>query len=349
MRRNIRITSSALITSVIIFFLCAMIVYFSYQLFFSGHGIDHLLARTLLDRGMPITGDSEYDLANWDYPIRSVIYALFQCDLGNPRSLLDNGLPFLAAFNIKQQQNWTQRPFVFIPELSFQPDPVRPVPEPQVSVSPMPIMPVGEPQVLIYHTHTSEMYLGKHGIGNTHYVFSSASDRKITGVMEVGNHLAKALQSQGIPVMHETQIHDWPSLTGSYVNSERSVRNILNRYDSVQYVFDLHRDANVPNPVVTIDGRKVARVLLVVGTAESIPQSHPNWKKNAEFAQAVYQLAEKMYPGLMRPIQVRQDARYNQHLHPRSVVLEIGSVENTIDEALLAAELVATVIAQLIN
>jgi stage II sporulation protein P len=53
-----------------------------------------------------------------------------------------------------------------------------------------------------------------------------------------------------------------------------------------------------------------------------------------------------MYPGLMRPTQVRRDARYNQHLHPNSLLIEIGSVENTLEEALLAAELLANVLAE---
>lgn len=61
-----------------------------------------------------------------------------------------------------------------------------------------------------------------------------------------------------------------------------------------------------------------------------------------------YRLAEQMYPGFMRPVQIRRDARYNQHLHENSIVIEIGSVENTIEEALLAAELVATIIAKML-
>ena len=104
------------------------------------------------------------------------------------------------------------------------------------------------------------MYLGvqavKDNYRNSHYVFRSNTDPKITGVMEVGNHLLKALQSQGISVMHHRQIHDWPSLASSYLNSERTVREILQKHPSIKYVLDIHRDANVPEPVVIIDGKK---------------------------------------------------------------------------------------------
>ncbi len=230
--------------------------------------------------------------------------------------------------------------------MTFAPDPVSPH---QAEIYNLRVL-SQEPVILIYHTHSSEMYLGRQAAAdnhrNSHYVFSSNSDTKITGIMEVGNHLAEALRRQGICVIHDTRIHDWPSLTSSYMNSERTVRELLNKYPTIKMVFDVHRDANIPDPIVVINGQRVARVLIVVGTAQDIPQSHPDWQKNLQFAQELFRLAEQMYPGLMRPMQVRRDARYNQHLHEYSIVIEIGSVENTIEEALLAAELIATIAAQ---
>jgi len=346
--KRYRNSSSLLIFPIVI--LCLLIAYFGYHVFISNVSFDHSLPRAVISLGIPIVGEYEETIPGWEYTFRSLIYLLTDYDLGNPEVLLKNTIPFMAF--MERVRVWEQRPFVFIPELSFAPDPAPAPPGPSDEIRISQVRQPDKPLVLIYHTHSSEMYLGptaaSTNYNNSHYVFSSNLDPKITGIMEVGNHLAEALRRQGIGVIHDTTIHDWPSLSGSYRNSERTVSEILDRYDSIQFVFDVHRDANVPDPIVMIDGKRVARVLLVIGTAQDIPQSHPNWQQNLQFAQQLYRLTEEMYPGLMRPMQVRRDARYNQHLHPHSIVLEIGAVENTIEEALLAAELIATVIAKML-
>lgn len=347
-RHSSRTRQTSFLSIIVIGCLCLLIIYFSYHIFFSDLRLDQSVARDIVSLAMPTVGEQEEFSPGWSYTARSLIYLLTDFDLGNPESLLENGIPFLSE--VQRYQVWEERPFVFIPELSFPPDPVRPY-----SIESPKSPDTGhdrDPQVLIYHTHSSEMYLGTQAAvrnRDTHYVFNSSNDSTITGVMEVGNHLANALRKQGVSVVHETKIHDWPSLTGSYVNSERTARETLNRYPSIDFVFDVHRDAGVPDPVVQIGGQRVARVLLVLGTAQDIPQTHPDWGRNLEFAQLFYRIAETKYPGLMRPMQVRRDARYNQHLHHHSVILEIGTVENTIEEALLAAELIATVVADMLT
>lgn len=247
---------------------------------------------------------------------------------------------------------------MFLPDLSFAPEPTRPSP-PQdlmdsVEAPTEPRARVGAsvPRVLIYHTHSSEMYLGptaaSTGYRNSHLEFSSTNDRAVTGIMQVGRHLAATLSQLGIPVLHDSRIHDYGGLKYSYFNSERTVSEHLQRYPDLELVIDLHRDAGVPEPVTTVNGQRVARVLLVLGTAQDIPQSHPNWQANVAFAQRLFSTAQQMYPGLMRPTQIRRDARYNQHLHPNSLIIEVGSVENTLEEAMLAAEYVARVLANLL-
>ena len=57
--------------------------------------------------------------------------------------------------------------------------------------------------------------------------------------------------------------YDWPSLSGSYINSERTAKRLLEQNPSIRFVFDVHRDANVPDRVVMVDGKRVARVLLI--------------------------------------------------------------------------------------
>jgi len=319
-----------------------------YRLLVQGGALDHSLARSLLDLGMPAVSGAEPDRESWN--LHLFLYWLTGFDLRDPLRMVEDSLPF-SPRAVAQMRIWEDRPFVFIQELTFAPDPVRP---PDRGVAPGErgeAAPSG-PKILIYHTHTSEMYLGRASEGGqaaaTHYMFRSQADPTITGVMAVGRHLSNALNSLGFQTIHETRIHTLPSINNSYSNSERTVREILSKHKDIALVIDLHRDAGVPNPTVRINGRDVARIAIVVGTAQNIPLPHPNYQENLELAYRVKNACDALYPGLMRPVQVHKEARYNQHLHPASLIFEVGSVENTLEEALLAAEVLANVLVRVL-
>ena len=53
--------------------------------------------------------------------------------------------------------------------------------------------------------------------------------------------------------------------------------------------------------------------------------------------------ADELYPGLCYGVRVKKD-RYNQFLHPRALLVEIGGVNNTLTEAKRAARLLAHVV-----
>ncbi len=347
-RRSYRWRPAAeIVPLVMLAFIFFILVFSGYRLLTTDAAFDHSLARSLLRLGMPNLAESEPGAAD-PFDLRSFVYFLTDYDLYDPLSILKAVLPFVQH-GPEQLRVWEERPFVFIQELSFAPDPVRPsVPAPaQERVSP-----TAAAQVLIYHTHTSEMYLG-HSIpasqsSRAHYQFRNSADPTVTGVMAAGRHLANALNSLGIGTKHETTIHTLPNINHSYGNSEKTVREILSRHKDLKMVIDLHRDAGVPGPSLMIDGRSVAKLCLVVGTAESVPLSHPNFQENLAFAHKIKAVCDEMYPGLMRAVQVQKQARYNQHLHPHSVIVELGSVENTLEEALLAAELLAKVLVRVL-
>lgn len=350
LRRRLKKLSSSsqdLLPLLVLGVLSVIVAYLGLQLFFGGVGLDHQVARAVLSWGMPRAGEFA-EAAGYSDPVRSFVYLLTDLDLANPVSMVESSIS-QAIRGDRAEYVWPERPFVFVQELTFAPDPVKP--SPPSTPRPVSQAPAG-PRVLIYHSHNSEMYLGRPVQGRydreAHYVFKSQTDSTITGIMEVGRHLANALERLGIPTLHETRIHDLPTLDYAYANSERTVRNLLSQHPTIDVVLDIHRDANVPDPVVEIAGRRVGRLLIVVGTAEAIPLSHPSYQENLAFAEKLYQTANSMYPGLMRPTQVRRDARYNQHLHPNSLIIEIGSVENTLEEALLAAELLANILAKML-
>ena len=318
-----------------------------YQLLIKEAGFDHTLARSLLNLGMPGNGGAQQQQESADLSL--FLYWLTNYDFRDPLSMVESTLPFSPQV-VLHMRVWEDRPFVFVQELSFAPDPVRP-PGLEAGIERLAVGGAA-PRVLIYHTHSSEMYLGRAlETGQSlqaHYQFRNQADPTITGVMAVGRHLSNALTSLGMETLHETKIHTLPSINNSYSNSERTVREILSKQKSFDLVIDVHRDAGVPNPTVRINGRDVARIAIVVGTAQNIPLSHPNFQENLALAYKIKSLCDTMYPGLMRPVQVHKEARYNQHLHPASLILEIGSVENTLDEALLAAEVLANVLVRVL-
>ena len=144
-----RIPNLPFILLVVLFLI---IVYFSYNLFSMDFSLDNSLARNILNIAMPVVGEQESHNPGWSYTVRSIVYLLTDSDLGNPKTFLQNSLPLLAS--IDGRQIWEERPFYFVPELSFAQEPTKPGTGVDVPVS------LPEPQVLIYHTHSSGCTLG---------------------------------------------------------------------------------------------------------------------------------------------------------------------------------------------
>jgi stage II sporulation protein P len=79
--------------------------------------------------------------------------------------------------------------------------------------------------------------------------------------------------------------------------------------------------------------------MLLVGTGEG-GLEQPHWEKNLRLALAIQNAVNKTYPTLARPVAVVPE-RYNQHLTDGSLLLEVGSIGNTLSEAVCAVRLFA--------
>ena len=195
------------------------------------------------------------------------------------------------------------------------------------------------PQILILHTHSSEAYTPDE---TDRYVASDPyrTEDKTQSVIRVGDALAEALEESGLRVLHDREIYDYPSYTGSYSRSGAAVERWLADYPSLRIVIDLHRDAIGSGDVVyrtraVLDGASCAQVMLLAGTGAN-GLSHPNWRENLKLALWLQRTAEASCPGLMRPLEIVPE-RYNQQLSPGSLILEVGSTGNSLREAVLAA------------
>ena len=207
------------------------------------------------------------------------------------------------------------------------------------------------PTVLIVHTHTSEAYTQEAGWEYPENEMARTQDTDFS-VVRVGRELAETLEARGISVLHDESFNDYPTYSGAYDRTLEKIQQWVQRYPSIQMVIDVHRDAAANadgTPVrhaVTLDGQETAQVMLVVGTDQG-GLSHPNWRDNLSWALKLQAVLERQYPGLCRNLDLRTE-RFNQHMTPGSLLIEVGSSGNTLREALAAARDVGEGLAALI-
>ena len=163
-------------------------------------------------------------------------------------------------------------------------------------------------------------------------------------VVRVGTELTTYLKNKGFNVTHNTTYHDYPAYSGSYSRSLETIQNILTGTDT-QIVIDLHRDAVGSSseyaPTVKINDKYAAQMMFVIGT-DGGGLEHPNWKQNLKMAVKIQKKANEMYPGLFRPIIIR-NSRYNQHLTTGSFIIEVGATGNTLDQCILSMQCLSNI------
>lgn len=200
-----------------------------------------------------------------------------------------------------------------------------------------------EPQVLIVHTHTTESYEPyQRSYYDADYPFRTRDPE--CNMTRVGDALAQKLAEHGISVLHDGTIHDFPAYTGAYDRSEVTIRAALEKYPSIKVIIDLHRDAissadgSRTAPVAEINGRNAAQFMIITGCDDGRFGNMPDYLENFRLACLIQGSAETLYPGLARPI-LFDYRNYNQHISTGSLLIEVGSHANSLDEAVYSGEL----------
>lgn len=208
------------------------------------------------------------------------------------------------------------------------------------------------PQVLIVHTHTTEAYAKEAGQSYDTLVNARTLDEQYN-MIRVGDAVAEVLRQNGIQVIHDTTVNDYPSYNGAYDRMKAIIEADLAQYPSIRMVLDIHRDAAAdangdPLPLTaTFSGEDYAQVMLVVGTDEGgLP--HPNWQQNLSCALKLQALMNRDWPGLCRDLDLRRE-RFNQNQTPGSLLVEFGTDGNTLSQALRSAEVFGQSLSQLLQ
>lgn len=209
-----------------------------------------------------------------------------------------------------------------------------------------------DPQVLIMHTHATEGY-EPYTRDYFDVDFYDRTRDSSKNVVAVGYEIAKQLESAGISVIQDGTLHDYPSYTGSYSRSEKTVQEILKKYPSIKVVIDVHRDAIIKTdgsriaPTAEINGKKAAQVMIISGCDDGT-FNMPNYFENLKLASMLQQEMESSYPGLTRAI-LFDYRKYNQHLTTGSLLVEVGSHANSLEQAVYSGELVGKALASTLS
>lgn len=196
------------------------------------------------------------------------------------------------------------------------------------------------PKILIYHTHSQEAFAD-----------STPGDVN-TGIVGVGERLTQTLTAQyGYSVLHHTGQYDAETRDNAYSRALPAVEQILAENPSIQVVIDLHRDevAEGTRLVTDIQGRPTARFMFFNGLSRTRKTGdidylvNENQEANLAFSFQMQLKAAEYYPGLTRRIYLK-GYRYNMHLRPRTLLVELGAQNNTVEEAMNACDPLAHIL-----
>ena len=194
------------------------------------------------------------------------------------------------------------------------------------------------PQVLILHTHGSEAYTMPKG---QEYVSTGTCRTSDTtcNVVRVGDEIASVLSAYGISVLHDRTLYDDPLYEGAYSRSLEGIETYLEKYPSISFILDIHRDAvedaqHRQYKLISQEDPNAAQISFVMGS------NHDGWQENLKLAAAVAEAIKTDYPTVMRPITLR-NSNYNQHKSPGSMLVEVGAAGNSLEEALNSARIFA--------
>ena len=194
------------------------------------------------------------------------------------------------------------------------------------------------PKVLIYHTHASESFA------------DSRPGVKEDTVVGVGDYLTKLLNEKyNIQTIHDETAYDiidgQLDRSKAYEKAYDGITKILADNPTIEVVIDLHRDGvNEDTHLVTeVDGRPTAKIMFLNGVSRSSMNGeidylkNPNKLTNLAFSLSMFLTGKEYYGDFVRKIYVRS-LRYNLHVMPKSLLIEAGAQNNTLEEEKNAME-----------
>ena len=275
----------------------------------------------LLDNGNPTT-ISDYKIPKI---LNETITYLLKVDLSNPSTILNSSVlgysydepTDLDLDKLKQISSYIEDPY-------------------KVDIT--------NPLIYLYNSHQLENYNN-----------DSLSAYGITPNVLMASYLLKEkLNSSGLAtIVEDTNMTEFLSLNNwDYSSSYKASRIFLldkqNTHPTIKYYFDIHRDSvNKKLTTVNINNKPYARILFVVGL------EHSNYQENLNAANELNSIIDKKYPGLSRGIYKKEgpgvNGIYNQDISSKVFLIELGGIDNNIEEVLNTINALTDTITTYIN
>lgn len=211
----------------------------------------------------------------------------------------------------------------------------------------------GTPQVLIYHTHTCESFMDKDQGFYFESFYPRTEDNRYN-VVRVGDAICESLKKSGYGAIHDTTCHDSPSFSGSYKRSAETIDKNLEKYPSIQVTIDIHRDTIGNNergkikPTFRVGDKKAAQIMIMSGCDVDGNLNFPDWEYNLRLALRLQKSAENLYPGMTRSM-FFGPVKYNMNKTHASLLIEVGTEVNTLNEAVYTGSLIGNVLTDVFN
>lgn len=192
-----------------------------------------------------------------------------------------------------------------------------------------------EPLIYIYNTHQTESYV----------------DYLIT---DAGLYLSEKLNQDGFSTYFEEQ-----SVTTflqansmkyykSYTVSRKYLNEAKEKYPSIVYYFDIHRDAlKKEKSTITVNNKNYAKVMFIVGT------DNKEFSNNLKNAQKLNEIINNMVPGITRGVIKKGGSGvngvYNQDVSSNSFLIEVGGNNNTKEEVINTLDVIKKAIIEYVR
>lgn len=196
--------------------------------------------------------------------------------------------------------------------------------------------------IVIYHTHGTESYLPQDSNN-----FRSQNEEY--NVLGIGKRLSLNLSNLGLDITHIGVYNDLPTYNSSYIKSYKAVNGELD-VNKKNILIDIHRDAAEENSSyekfllgvskAVVNNKKAATFSIIIGGGNG------NIEDLKDFAKIVKKNSDQAYPGLCREIVIRPGSKFNQELSDYSLLIEIGSIYNTIEEAEITCDLLSNILSE---
>ncbi|MCA0173319.1 stage II sporulation protein P [Bacillus sp. RAR_GA_16] len=279
---------------------------------------------------------------------------------GDIRSLLGGELPGFALYDAKihvagEGTNFTNLPVESAPPLNDLlkerevPTEKLEIKDTKDKVTPPLQTTNGKKVAFIYHSHSYESYLPLLGLEGEKNA-DLANDGK-TNITLVGKLLGQELEERGIgSEVDDSNIGALLNKKGldhgsAYAVSRTIVQSAVANNDDFNLFIDIHRDSlRKKDTTVTINNEEYARTVFVIG------EENPNYEKNLALAKELHAALKDEFPGLSRGVISKKgkgvDGIYNQDLSPNAMLIEIGGVDNNLEQLSRTVKAIADVISE---